>query len=128
MVARIRGASSPSSRFRESRVLHHFGRRVASFEWKNGVGTLMRSGIKDKSWLYLDGKPYICFLAEHLAEAENEGITEVLLKGAGGETWRISLEEFLDKGRLYEHPQRGVQVACLQQWFDHKDPQQMRLL
>ena len=88
----------------------------------------MRSGIKDKSWLYLDGMPYICFLAEHLEQAEDEGITEVLLKGAGGETWRISLEQFLEKGRLYEHPQRGVQIACLQQWFDHKDPQQLRLL
>ena len=89
---------------------------------------LTRSGIKDKSWLVLDGVPYICFLAEHLREAEQEGIRDVFLKGANGEHWVIDLETYLEKGKLYEHPQRGRQIACPQSAFRHTPSKQLRLL
>jgi hypothetical protein len=130
MLVRNRGASPPSSRIRKSRVLHHFGRPVSSFEWINSIGTgvLTRSRIKDINWLLLDGVPYICFLAEHLREAEQEGIHEVLLKGSNGEHRIILLEKYLEKGKLYEYPQRGRQIACPQSAFRHQPSKQLRLL
>ena len=124
---RKRGAGAPHNSKSTKTILYHDGRRVASIEPTPTGMTLVRKGIKKNAWLPLDGKPHISFQRHHLLQAFDEGVTEVLLTASDGESWRASLEDYLEAGTEFNHPVRGDQIAYPRELFSHENPNQGRL-